>query len=294
MAKKTGIAWTDSSFNGWVGCTKVGPGCDLCYAEATNIRFAKGANWGAGAPRKLSSDGYWNLPLHWNKAALKSGKRHLVFCASLADVFDNEVPQEWRDRLWAVMKATPALTWQIVTKRIGNAKKMLPADWGDGYPNVWLLATVVNQEELNRDLPKLLTTPATIHGLSVEPLLAPIDLAKAADINPETAHLWLDTDRVYGLDWVIVGGESGRRARPFQQKWALDIMRDCEALGIAFFFKQAGSNCVDATYTGKGDVKEEWPAYFQNQQWPSSLRSNDRAAQVSNSLGAEHAPIYQS
>ncbi len=269
MAKTTGISWTNSTFNPWTGCTKVGPGCDHCYAEAVNKRFARGENWGVGAPRKLSSDKYWSEPLRWHKAALTSGERHFVFCASQADVFDNEVPDEWRDRLWALIRATPALTWQIVTKRIGNARKMLPIDWSDeGYPNVWLLATVVNQEELNRDLPKLLTTPAAMHGLSVEPMLGPLNLAFAGNVTAETAYRWLASDSVRPLDWVIAGGESGSGARPFDPGWARSLAAQCRGLGIAFFVKQMGSKPVGISYPGKGDDPSLWPESLRIQQWP--------------------------
>ena len=163
MSKETGIAWTDSTFNPWIGCSKVGPGCEGCYAEAQDSRkLVDGkTHWGPGVPRHLTGAGTWKNPVKWNKEAARTGMRHLVFCASLADVFDNEVPAQWRTKLFDLIRATPALTWQIVTKRIVNAKKMLPADWGDGYPNVWLISTIVNQAEADRDMPKLLALPAS-------------------------------------------------------------------------------------------------------------------------------------
>jgi protein gp37 len=162
VAERSSISWTHSTFNPWIGCTKVSPGCDHCYAEALDNRHRWGgeAHWGAGVPRRRTSLSNWKLPEKWERKAKATGERHLVFCASLADVFDNEAPEGAREDLWQLIRATPHLTWQLVTKRIGNAARMLPADWGAGYPNVWLLSTIVNQEEADRDLDKLLAVPA--------------------------------------------------------------------------------------------------------------------------------------
>jgi protein gp37 len=173
VAERSSISWTHSTFNPWIGCTKVSPGCDRCYAEALDNRHRWGgeAHWGAGVPRRRTSLSNWKLPEKWERKAKATGQRHLVFCASLADVFDNEAPEGAREDLWQLIRATPHLTWQLVTKRIGNAARMLPADWYPGYPNVWLLSTIVNQEEADRDLPKLLAVPARIHGVSYEPAL---------------------------------------------------------------------------------------------------------------------------
>lgn len=174
MAENSKIEWTDHTFNPWWGCTKVGPGCDHCYAEALDNRTG-GTHWGASAPRRRTKD--WSGPRRWNKHAgnyeALHGRRQRVFCASMADVFDNEVPDQWRADLWQLIRECPRLEWQIVTKRIGNAAKMLPADWP--FPHVGLLATVVNQAEADRDIPKLLATPAAWRGISAEPLLGPVD-----------------------------------------------------------------------------------------------------------------------
>jgi protein gp37 len=173
---ETTIEWTDFTFNPWEGCQKVGPGCDHCYAEARDQRFTGGAHWGPGAPRRLTSDANWKKPLQWNAQALKTGRRFRVFCASLADVFDNAVYQPWRQRLWHLIRQTPALDWQLLTKRPGNIAAMLPPDWGNGWPHVWLGCTVVNQAEADRDVPKLLSIPARVHFLSVEPMLGRVRL----------------------------------------------------------------------------------------------------------------------
>lgn len=220
MGTNTKIAWTDHTFNPWIGCTKVGPGCDHCYAEAMNRRF-KFDNWGPGKPRRHTSPANWRKPLQWDREAAKNGVRAKVFCASMADVFDKEVPDEWRDDLWALIRATPNLDWQLLTKRIGNAAKMLPADWGRGYPNVWLMATVVTDDEYVRDVPKLLAIPAVVHGLSVEPQLTRIHARSAPQV-----------------DWIITGAESGPGARPYDDVWPILWRGYCQMHGIAFFFKQ--------------------------------------------------------
>lgn len=220
MADTTEISWADATFNPWIGCSKISPACDHCYAERDNGRRKWVPGWGLGVPRKRTSPSNWKQPLAWNRRAEKTGVPLRVFCASLADVFDNEVPQEWRDDLWELMRQTPHLRWMVLTKRIGNAAKMLPPDWP--FANVGLMATIVNQEEWDRDWPKLRALPAAWRGVSAEPLLGPI-------------HMGID-----GPDWLIVGGESGDNARPMHPDWALSLSDQCEHQGIAFHFKQWG------------------------------------------------------
>jgi protein gp37 len=241
MGEITKIAWTDSSWNGWIGCTKVGPGCDACYAEALDARHKWGGSthWGPGVPRYHTSKANWAKPRKWNKDAIASGKRHLVFCSSLADVFDNEIPDEWRAELFALIRGTPALTWQLLTKRIGNAERMLPPDWGKGYPNVWLIPTIVNAEEAARDLPKLFEIPAAVYGVSYEPALGPVDWAPW--LCP-----WSHSENRYGrrISWLIIGGESRQRGhdpRVFELDWALNGIAQCRQYGAAPFMKQTGA-----------------------------------------------------
>ena len=129
MAENSKIAWTDHTFNPWIGCTKVGRGCDGCYAEVWDARYggALGSpHWGPGAPRRRTTVQNWNKVRRWERDAKASGQRPRVFCASLADVFDNEVPHEWRADLWALIADCPSLDWIIVTKRVGNVAKMAP------------------------------------------------------------------------------------------------------------------------------------------------------------------------
>lgn len=221
MAENSEISWCDHTMNPWVGCTKVSPACDHCYAERDNKRRKWVAGWGAGVPRRRTKT--WNDPIKWNRQAEISGARPRVFCASLADVFDNEVDPNWRDDLFRLIRQTPNLRWLLLTKRIGNARKMLPADWGNGYPNVALGSTLENQEVWDRDIDKLMSTPARLHFVSVEPMLGRIDIGD--DYIP---------------DWIITGGESGPGFRPLDMD-AVRFMRDqCARLGIPFHHKQNG------------------------------------------------------
>ncbi len=253
MGKNSAIAWTDHSFNPWIGCTKVGPGCDNCYAEKERCSLALGVKWGQGEARHRTAESTWRNPRHWNDQAEKSGVRQKVFCASLADVFDNEVPQEWRDDLFALIRETPMLDWIILTKRIGNVREMLPVDWDSwhGYPNVWLLITVVNQDEANRDIPKLLDIPAQVRGVSIEPQIGPVDLENIpytdtdgdyCMINALEGELWVDgfqdPDTMEELDWVICGSESGPNRRPFDIAWARELRKQCWQTQTPFFLKQ--------------------------------------------------------
>lgn len=291
MAEITGIAWTDSTFNPWIGCTKVGPGCDHCYAEALDKRHRWGGSehWGVGTPRMRTSAANWHHPIAWNakpfyeclscrnrfcpkankegyitcpRCSHASGKmvddpaeasavkrvRRRVFCASLADWLDNEAPDAWRNDLIDLIKVTPALDWLLLTKRIGRVKHWTHAL----MPNVWLGATIVNQEEADRDVPKLLEAPAAKRFVSYEPALGPVDWTKYP-----------------GIDWIIVGGEStqGARARDFDVTWAIDTIYMARQIGAAPFVKQIGSG--HHTKDRAGADPAEWPGVLRVQEFPA-------------------------
>ncbi len=220
MAEQSAISWTDATFNPWIGCTRVSPGCDHCYAARDNERRKWVSAWGAERKRTKT----WGDPRKWNRKAIETGYRPRVFCASLADVFDNEVPEEWRTDLWQLLRETPNLRWILLTKRIGNVLKMVPADWP--FAHVGIMATMVNQDEYDRDRLKLSAVPAPWRGISAEPLLGRIILDhKDAEAN---------------LDWIITGGESGPGFRPLDMD-AVRYLRDqCRDLGITFHHKQNG------------------------------------------------------
>src|SRR6185312_11550581 len=218
MGENTKISWCDATFNPWIGCTKVSDGCTNCYAEAQNsFRKWNGGVWGKGTPRKRTSVANWRRPLSWNSVAAEAGasmlRRPRVFCSSLADVFDSEVDPAWRADLFALIKATTQLDWQLLTKRPHNIAKMLPADWGDGWPNVWLGTTVEDQKAADLRVPVLLEVPARVHFLSVEPMIGPVDLGRW--MGTENCHacnvrFWPDSVRAPWLRSVDFEGDDER------------------------------------------------------------------------------------
>lgn len=245
MAENSKIEWTDHTFNPWIGCTKVGPGCDNCYAENMMDHRYHRVQWGAGNERSRTTPANWRKPLAWNQ--IESERRQRVFCASLADVFDNEVPHEWRSDLFRLIDATPNLDWLLLTKRIGNAQDMLDATYlrGSMPVNVWLGATVVTQAEAERDIPKLVDMNAQIKFLSCEPLIESIDL----DFVGED---------ILEIDWIIVGGESGKSARPLAQQWCVSLAAQCRLADIRFFMKQGS--------------QANWPHWKEFERWPDSIQ----------------------
>lgn len=218
MGEVSKIEWCDATFNPWIGCTRVSPACDHCYAESLARRYGW-ATWGPGEPRKRTSAANWKKPLAWNEAAKKAGVRKRVFCASLSDVFDAEVPDEWRDELFAyLISGTPHLDWLLLTKR-----PKLMAQWAaeNGWPeNAWAGTTVENQTMADLRIPELMKVPARVRFLSMEPMLEPIEY----DLR--------------GINWVIVGGESGAGARYMEPMWARAMHGTCVLADAAFFMKQ--------------------------------------------------------
>lgn len=299
MAENSAIEWTDHTFNPWIGCTKVSPGCDHCYA-ARQDGFRRWTPEGWGGPRKRTKT--WGDPPKWNAQAEREGRRYRVFCASLADVFDNEVDPAWRADLFSLILATPNLDWLLLTKRIGNVLPMMGRDLVAGsdahlplidmmpLPNVWIGATVVNQAEADRDVPKLLQVPARVRFLSIEPMLGPIDLrAISLPIGELPGGMQLvnhpcDLDALAGLtvtdlgfefstrhriDWVIAGGESGPGARPMHPDWARSLRDQCAAAGVPFLFKQwgeftPGELADNPNYPGEGSA---WRLDQRGQRW---------------------------
>ena len=224
MAEFTNIEWTDHTFNPWIGCQKVSTGCDNCYAESMmDHRFHK-VQWGPHGIRKRTSAANWGQPFRWARDAARRGKSSRVFCASLADVFDNKADAAWRMDLFDLIRMTPELDWQLLTKRPENAERMLPANWGSGYPNVWLGTTAEDQRNFDRRWRILEAIPADIHFISYEPALGPLQIA-----SDNTRKL---------PDWIICGGESGSGARYMKKRWARNLRDECQRLDVSFYFKQ--------------------------------------------------------
>lgn len=227
MAENSKIEWTRHTWNPWIGCTKVSPACNHCYAEAMmDTRYGR-ARWGAGEDRVRTSEANRKLPYRWNRAAAAAGERHTVFCLSLADIWDKEADQLWRDEALTTMHETPHLIYLLLSKRIGNAVKMTDplAGCRNLPPNAALGATMVNQAEWDRDAPKLAEAGERLGALFT-----------FASVEPMLERIWMGDAPC--PDWVICGGESGRDARDMPERWAFDLKYQTEARGKAFFMKQ--------------------------------------------------------
>lgn len=232
MGVATGIAWTDSTFNPWHGCTKVSPGCDNCYAEVLDARWGD-PHWGKGVPRRVFADKHWNEPLKWNREAQAEGKQRKVFCASMADVMDDEAPSGQRERLWELIDKTPHLIWQLLTKRPHRYLRYLPKK-GFAHQNVWLGASAENQTFYNVRWP-ILRSVAFDYGcttfISYEPALGPLSMeATAVTLPPGRPSKF--------PDWIICGGESGNSRRPMDVAWVEELRKEADHAEVAFFMKQ--------------------------------------------------------
>ena len=309
MGENSKIAWTDHTHNPWIGCAKVSAACKHCYAESDTFARRSRANglelWGVDGARHVTSDAYWKQPLRWNKEAEKAGVRRRVFCASLSDVFELRPDlAPTRARLWALIAATPHLDWLLLTKRPEHATDLANLAalhaWDQhgvhvpAWPtNVWLGTTVEDQSSAEARIPHLLSVPAKLRFLSMEPLLGPVDLwAFLKGSIRDKSLAALGSPPMPGVDWVIVGGESGSHARPFELAWARDLVRQCRAAGCAAFIKQLGA-CASDPENGiagaklvvnpdaadlvskrlvdpKGGDMSEWPHDLQIREFPRS------------------------
>ena len=242
MSDSTLIAWTDRTFNPWLGCTKISPGCAHCYAETLTKNRMGLTLWGPKAGRTVTSDANWRKPLAWNREAEAEGRRYRVFCASLCDVFeDHPIANGTRPRLWNLIRCTPWLDWQLLTKRAERIRENLPPNWGDGWPNVWLGVSIENNDYVSR-ADHLRAIPATVRFVSYEPALGPLDQLNLA-----------------GIDWLIFGAESGPHFRRADLDWARQIKARCEAAGIAFFFKQSNHRFTERGIELDGRIVRQYP-----------------------------------
>lgn len=274
MSSNSKIEWCDHTYNHWIGCTKVSPGCANCYAEkctrARVLRHGGQETWGKGAKRsrtKTAGD-----PIKWNKAASSDGRgvyyathgaymperRPRVFCSSLSDWLDEEVPIEWLKDLLVLIQQTPNLDWLLLTKRPENFASRIQAVadfwqsscemavwWTRGIApsNVWIGTTTENQEMADKRIPLLLSIPAKVRFLSCEPLLGPVKVFSPCDGYPLAIPMHTEfaaNDPL--ISWIICGGESGSNARPMHPDWARSLRNECQAAGVPFFFKQWGEH----------------------------------------------------
>lgn len=230
MGQDSKIEWTHHTFNPWWGCLKVSPACKHCYAETWAQRLGLELWGGAKSERRFFSDAHWKDPLKWNAQAQRAGERRRVFCASMADVFEDRADLEpWRERLWPIIEQTPYLDWLMLTKRPENVAHSVP--WKRKWPgNVWLGTTVETQEYAIERIPLIADLPAAVRFISCEPLLGPLKLKR-----------WLrPADKRRGINWVIAGGESGHHSRPMNPLWVEALRDQCMESDVPFHFKQWG------------------------------------------------------
>jgi len=269
MSEHTSIAWTDSTWGRWWGCTEVSEDCINCYAKAMAAMYGR-AEWGNNKPRTILSEANARLPYKWDRLAAagrvgKDGKRWLVFVEDMGDLFDPYAPDKERQSVWDTISRTPHLTYQVLTKRPENFKKFLPPDWGNGYGNVWLGVSVGNRKNGYPRIDILRDTPAKVRFLSCEPLLEDL-----VGIN------------LTSIDWLIVGGESGHHARRFDLSWARNLHAACKKAHVKFFMKQLGSEPVadgssfpilQPQTNGKKDVhgkcSSNFPDDLRAMEWPN-------------------------
>lgn len=240
MAENSNISWTDHTHNEWIGCMKVSEGCRNCYAETMMDKRYHRVEWGQSrllgdtasiGTRALTSEANRRKPFRWQRRAVdfmaEHGRRQRVFCSSLSDVFDNQVPRGWREDLFETIRNTSELDWLLLTKRPENIEAMLPQDWQDkdvnGYPHVWLGTTCEDQGAYDKRWPILRQIPASVRFVSYEPAIGPLDIRASDWALP---------------DWVICGGESGPGHRDMLVEWAFNIKLACKVLKVPFFMKQ--------------------------------------------------------
>jgi protein gp37 len=238
MGEKTAIAWTDHTFNPVLGCAKISEGCRNCYAEAQAKRY--GWNVWGDSPRRITSDGNWKIPIRWNLTA-EEGRPHRVFCGSMCDIFeDHPTVTEARERLWSLIRQTPCLHWQLLTKRVERIKDSLPEDWGAGYPNVWI-GTTIESNDYKQRADYLREVPAMVRFISYEPAIGPLQVDLA------------------GIQWLIYGGESGAHRRGDNTDWARAMRTECQRTGTAFFFKQSSGLHPGEGIELDGAIVREFP-----------------------------------
>lgn len=248
MGENTKIEWADDTLNLWLGCEKISPACANCYAEGWAKRSGL-VKWGKAAERRRTSAATWNQVERFARLAEAEGRPRRVFVNSLSDFFeDNPQVADWRAGAFERFKRYPMLQFLLLTKRANNIAPSLPADWGSGYPNVWLGCTVENQEQADQRIGWLENIPARVRFLSCEPLLGPINLRLSVDFVGGSREI---TDRGRAIHWVIAGGESGSQARPMQIEWARSLRDQCAAANVAFFFKQFGKKAAGRILDGR-------------------------------------------
>lgn len=279
MGERTGIAWTDHTANFWWGCQRVSPGCEHCYAEQLAVVRRKLPVWGPpSTTERQRKKGVWNDVPRWNAAALRDGVRRRLFVSSMADVFEDHAQvTQWRADALALLATCTGLDVQLLTKRPENIRAMVPPSWLSAWPDhVWIGCTVEDQKRAAQRIPHLLAVPARVRFLSCEPFLEAVDIEAAlavCDRHGEPSGPRCNADGTPAISWVIVGGESGTGARPFDLAWARSLVRQCREAGVPVFVKQMGDapmlDGARVKYAAHhGAAPSEWPADLQRQEFP--------------------------
>lgn len=249
MGKETRIGWCDSTFNAWIGCQKVSPGCANCFAKTLmDDRFHR-VTWGPApeGTRRRTSPKNWTDVVVWNAEALASGRPWKVFCGSLLDWLEDRADLvDMRRGLLALIEQTPSLTWLMLSKRLHLAPRLVRdvagieiSEWLVRNPHVWMGTSIENQRWANERMQWLVSLSAAVRFLSIEPMLGPIDLRQVRLPDGDTLGRNLFSQATgYGVDWVIVGAESGKGARPMQEDWVRNLRDQCVEAGVPFFYKQ--------------------------------------------------------
>ena len=283
MGEKTRIAWCNSTMNPWVGCTAVSKGCLNCYAETWDHRMG-GDHWGPGKSRKEMSEHYWNQPAKWNREAERLGLKRYVFCGSMMDICDPEAPVAALERLWKTIEATPHLVWMLLTKRPERFLDVIPKAL-QGAKNIWAGTTVEDQAAADERSDVLVAVPAAARFISVEPLISEVDLWKALGTYGHTGppcctekmghHLKQGlVGKKHPIDLVIVGAESGRKARLCKLPWVRSIVEQCAAASVPVFVKQLhleDTRLVEGVAQWRTRLShdiEEFPENLRVRQWP--------------------------
>jgi protein gp37 len=252
MAENSSIGWTDHTFNPWLGCQHWSKGCDNCYADAFT-RNRMGLDVFGGRSKRQRTKGPWKEVLKWNRDAEAAQAPALVFTGSMCDIFEDAPgPNEWRPDVWQVVRSCPWLDFQMLTKRPENIAAMLPEDWGEGWPNVWLGTSIEDRDVVERAR-VLAAVPAFSRFISYEPAIGPVFYDAVVRGDYDTPDCWSDGGRgpeldLHGIDWLIVGGESGHDRRPMNLDWARWALRRSRDAGVAYFFKQ-----ISAARPGQGE-----------------------------------------
>lgn len=266
MSETSTIEWTHATWNPWMGCHKVSAGCKNCYMFRDMPKYGRDPN------TVVRTKTTFDAPLKWAKSG-KLAERSRIFTCSWSDWFIAEA-DEWRNEAWAIVRDTPQFDYLVLTKRPERITDHLPADWGMGYPNVWLGTSAENQEQADKRVPLLIAAPAQTRFISAEPLLGPIDLEQHLTcqwypgpmIEPRPGTIGgkpAPSLRLRGrVDWLITGGESGYDPRPCDLAWVRSIRDQCNAAGVAFFHKQhGGSRKVGGTWGGRQLDGRTWDEY---------------------------------